>query len=107
MANWQHECKYLLEQEAKYGSITENEYNNYMTTDFSKYTLLVYCATQYAPVIESVRLSQAENTAYVTVRIDKSRNKWTMDVNSCYATLVRVYPKIPDGTEMKATVIDE
>ena len=107
MANWQHECKYLLEQEAKYGSITENEYNNYMNTDFSKYTLLVYCATQYAPVIESVRLSQTENTAYITVRIDKSRYKMTLDAISGYTTLCRVYPKIPDGTELVVNVIEE
>ena len=107
MANWQHECKYLLEKEAqKYGSITENEYNNYMNTDFSKYTLLVYCATQYAPVIESVRLSQAENTAHITVRIDMSRCKMAQDALSSYTTLVRIYPKIPDGTQLKVNVIE-
>ena len=106
IANWQHECKYLLDREADQGRLSEKEYNACMNTDFSKYTLLVYCATQYAPVIESVRLSQAENTAHITVRIDMSRCKMAQDALSSYTTLVRIYPKIPDGTQLKVNVIE-
>jgi len=107
IANWQHECKFLLEREAEQRRLSEKEYNACMNTDFSKYTLLVYCATQYAPVVESVRLSQEDNTAYITVRIDKSRDKMTLDAISGYTTLVRIYPKIPDGTEFVVDVIEE
>ena len=106
--NWQHECKYLLEnQVGKSNCLSEKEYNSYMNTDFSKYTLLVYCGRQQAPIIESVRLSQEDNTAYITVSWDMKRAKLTLDANFGYTSLCRIYPKIPDGTELVVNVIEE
>ena len=39
--------------------------------------------------------------------MDKSRDKMTLDSISGYTTLVRIYPKIPDGTEFVVNVIEE